>query len=291
MSLKLCVIITLGKILFLFYQENSNQDSSAVNLQEAYDQQLFISVGAALVPVVLAFSFIIFLFYRQRREAHFRQVELAYQLDKSDLEMKALRAQVNPHFIFNCLNSIQHFIHKNESELAENYLTKFSRLIRLVLENSTHTMVPIEDDIKALDLYIQMEQLRLNHSFDYTIDSENIDISDLYIPPLLIQPFVENSIWHGLTNMPENGNVTISLKLKQQVLKCTIEDNGVKVSSQKAIDSIKSKSLGLELIQQRLNLFKGKNDLDYYFTIKDRVGTDGDLIGKCVELILPFEYD
>ncbi|MFA0964528.1 sensor histidine kinase [Roseivirga sp. BDSF3-8] len=239
----------------------------------------------ASVPIVVASFFIVFLLYRQKREAHFRQVQLQTELERADLEMQALRAQVNPHFIFNCLASIQHYIHRHESDLAEGYLVKFSRLIRLVLENSTQAMVPMEDDLEALDLYIQMEQLRLNNSFTYTIDTDGLDTELLYIPPLLIQPFVENAIWHGLAHT-EAGHIRISFRLDGPTLSCFIADDGKPGEGPAPEHAAKNKSMGTALITRRLELYKKLHDRAYHFTMSDLEGQ-----GKQIELTIPHEKD
>ena len=247
---------------------------------------LLVTSLIVLVPVMLAFAFIVFLLYRQKRESHFRQAQLQLELEKSALEMNALRAQVNPHFIFNCLNSIQEFVHKHEAALAEKYLVKFSRLIRLVLENSTYAMVSMEDDLRALELYIQMEQLRLNHAFQYAIDTTGLDLDNLSIPPLLVQPFVENAIWHGLSNRKSDGKLVIRFSLQDDNLVCDVEDNGCPKNNRPNING-KSKSMGLGLIRKRLDLLGRTYKRDYCFTIDDQHGGNG----KRIHIELPFEND
>lgn len=127
----------------------------------------------------------------QKLESERTNAEL--QRQSTELEMQALRAQMNPHFIFNCLSSINRFILKNESEPASDYLTKFSRLIRMVLTNSKKAFISLEDELEMLRLYLEMERLRFQDSFDYNITFKNeIDPENIFIPPLLLQPFAEN---------------------------------------------------------------------------------------------------
>jgi LytS/YehU family sensor histidine kinase len=144
-------------------------------------------------------------------------------------EMQALRAQMSPHFIFNCLNSINRFIVKNESEAASGYLTKFSRLIRMVLNNSQKNIIPLSDELDCLELYIQMERLRLKNFFTYEVKyDDEIEIEEIMIPPLLLQPFVENAIWHGLMHKEEGGaTLNIDIIQKNGVLYFRITDNGI----------------------------------------------------------------
>ncbi len=123
----------------------------------------------ALLPVLVAFSFMVFIFYRAKREAFFKQKEAEFRLNKAELELRALRSQINPHFIFNCLNSIHHYMHRNDMATAGEYLVKFSKLIRYTLETSSVHTVSLTDDLEALEIYIQLERLRLNNSFSYKI--------------------------------------------------------------------------------------------------------------------------
>src|SRR5262249_12876180 len=138
------------------------------------------------------------------------KVELQQKI--SDLEMQALRAQMNPHFIFNCLSSINKFILKNDTDTASDYLTRFSRLIRTVLVNSQLSLTTLNDEIEMLRLYLDMERLRFNETFDYNIIYENtIEPEIIYIPPMLLQPFCENAIWHGL--MPKEGDRKLEISM------------------------------------------------------------------------------
>src|SRR5258706_11541129 len=169
------------------------QDAS-VNLNaliEEQNNQVQRTLLLALIPVVVAFSFIVFVFYRAKREAFFKHREADFKLSIAEGELKALRAQMSPHFIFNCMNSIHHYMHANQNQAAE-YLIKFSQLIRHVLETSSLRMVTLADEIEANRNYIQLEQLRLNHSFEFTIHIDSkIDVNNVQIPPMIIQPFIE----------------------------------------------------------------------------------------------------
>src|SRR5258705_1706085 len=152
----------------------------------------------------------------QQLESEKKQVEL--QRQAVELEMQALRAQMNPHFIFNCLSAINRIILKNESKTASDYLTRFSRLIRMVLINSQKAMIPLEDELQMLRLYLDMERLRFKNSFDYTISFTNaIDAGAVLIPSLLLQPFCENAVWHGLMQKEEQGHLTIELSKRDNI--------------------------------------------------------------------------
>ena len=180
--------------------------------------------------VVIVIAGAVFLFFKLRenriKKEQARQTAINKQI--AEIRMIALRAQMNPHFIFNSLNSIQHFITTQEKEEALNYLSKFSKLIRKILENSRENTVSISNELQLLELYIQLEQLRFSNKFDYhiTVD-EKIDMENTEIPPLLIQPYIENAILHGLINKNGKGDLWLSLERNNGFLNCKIEDNGI----------------------------------------------------------------
>ncbi len=247
------------------------------------------TVFFAMIPVVVAFSFIVFILYRARREAYFREKETAFKLDISELELKVLRTQINPHFIFNCLNSIHHFMHRNNLPAASEYLIKFSRLIRYVLETSYDRMIPLADEVGALRLYMELEQLRTNGSFTFQIEvDKGIDPDAVYVPPLLIQPFVENAIWHGLSPQVKAGVITVSIEMTGEMLRCTIRDNGRPSESKEPYDLahfVKRNSRGMSLIQSRLDMINRLYKTNSGFTLERPAMEDG----TRVTLTLPYE--
>jgi hypothetical protein len=194
-----------------------------------------------------------------------RVIEKERKLGKErELEMQALRAQMNPHFIFNCLNSINHFVLKNETEAASDYLTKFSRLIRTVLNNSKRSMVSLEEELEMLQLYLEMEKLRFKNIFTYNIHLyKQVEPKQISIPPLLFQPFAENAVWHGLMHKKDPGRLDIHLKIDKDLLICIIEDNGVGRSFALASESKyvkKGKSMGIQITRDRLALINGNGN-------------------------------
>ncbi|MEO5572373.1 MAG: tetratricopeptide repeat protein, partial [Bacteroidia bacterium] len=181
------------------------EKKDAIAKQELEKQKLLRNSIAGGAGVVVLSSIFSFFFYKRKRDAvekqqkaEQKQKETSLSLQVSETEMKALRSQMNPHFIFNALQSIQTFLLSNKSEDANTYLLKFSKLMRLVLENSQHSEVSLKEDMQALELYMQLESIRLAHPFtyDFHID-ESVDVEETTIPPLILQPFVENAIWHG----------------------------------------------------------------------------------------------
>jgi histidine kinase/tetratricopeptide repeat protein len=226
-------------------------------------------------------------------ESDNRHIEL--QKQSAELEMQALRAQMNPHFIFNSLSSINHFILKNESKTASNYLTRFSRLIRMVLINSQKPLITLEDELQMLELYLEMERLRFKNSFDYSITFLNtIDSDNILVPPLLLQPFCENAIWHGLMHLPAfrpgkegQGRLDIQLAMENNILNCTITDNGIgreKAEEMKSKSAEKEKSMGLRITQGRLNLLNQEKGIHTSYNIEDLKDAHGSASGTRVNL-------
>ena len=206
----------------------------------------------------------------------------------SELEMQALRAQMNPHFIFNCLSSINRFILKNESKIASNYLTRFSRLMRMVLNNSQKPLIALDDELEMLELYLEMERLRFKNSFDYGITFLNkVESDNIFIPPLLLQPFCENAIWHGLMHKEGTGRLDIELSMQDNILNCIVTDNGVgreKAEEMKSKTAEKEKSMGLQITTERLALLNREKGLHTFYEIEDLKDNIGNAAGTKVTL-------
>ncbi|MFT3705424.1 MAG: tetratricopeptide repeat protein [Agriterribacter sp.] len=226
------------------------------------------------IIVLLAAAVTGYILYKRKRDAEEQQKEAEFKVQVTDTEMKALRAQMNPHFIFNSLNSIADYITKNDISAADVYLTKFSRLMRLILENSDKKEVPLEDDLHALELYIQLEAKRLNNKFTYEIKIDPaIDKETTLVPPLLLQPFVENSIWHGFAQKKGNGKLMISIVKENDMINCMVEDNGI--GRQKSGElkngsaNQKGKSLGMKITTERIQILNQTKKTNAGVTIHD----------------------
>ena len=212
-----------------------------------------------LIGLVIA-AVIIYGFYRFRIAQVRKEEKLKTEFNKklAEVEMTALRAQMNPHFLFNCLNSINRYIVKSDPETASGYLTKFSRLIRLILQNSKSATVPLESELEALKLYIEMEEMRFDNQFDYKIQvGKNIEPQYVAVPPMILQPYVENAIWHGLMHKEDKGSLLIDLSLEEKWLRCVIEDNGIgrqKAQDLKSKSATRKKSMGMKITSDRLSL-------------------------------------
>jgi ligand-binding sensor domain-containing protein len=204
-------------------------------------------------------------------------------------ERKALRAQINPHFIFNVLNSIQYYIQDNEPLVASRHLSKFAKLMRMILENSKSSALPIADELESLKLYMDLEILRTEYKFDYEIViDESIDVNECQIPPMLIQPFIENSIRHGIIPNDKNGRILLDLKLENEVIICAIEDDGVGINStKKNKEDSDHVSSGMQITGDRLEILNMKRDNKMNFSIVD-LESEGRQ-GTRVEIHIPLE--
>lgn len=213
------------------------------------------------------------------------------QLSKARLE--ALRSQMNPHFIFNSLNAIQECILTNKVDSAYEYLSKFSRLQRMVLNNSSKESIPFSSELEMLQLYLSLESLRFNQSFTYRIEvDESIDTDDLTVPSMLIQPYVENAIWHGLRNKTGDKFLSIICKEEGGVLVITIDDNGIgrkeaAVIKAKKLGSAQLESKGTVLTELRMSLLSAKYKANIYVNTVDKVDEQQKASGTTVIIILP----
>ncbi len=209
----------------------------------------------------------------------------------SEITQANLRQQMNPHFIFNTLNSIQYYMYQHDKLATNNYLTKFSSLMRKVLENSQHTSVPLQDELDALNLYLELECLRFKDKFDYEINiDEDIDPILFRIPTMLIQPYVENSICHGLMPREGKGFVKIEMRLEKDYIKCTIEDNGIgrKASSERKMKrEANHNSLGTQIVSSRLDLVNTLYGTSLKTTYADLKNENGEPEGTRVEIHIP----
>ncbi|WP_020607056.1 two-component regulator propeller domain-containing protein [Spirosoma spitsbergense] len=220
------------------------------------------------------------------------------QHEKSDLreriaasEMKALRSQMNPHFLYNSLNSIRLFILQHDSDNADHYLVKFSRLMRLILENSRQEWVTLASELDQLHLYLELEQLRFDNTFDFFIDTDPaIDQESVSIPPMIIQPYVENSILHGMAHKQGRGQISVRITPAGEGLECRVEDDGVgrkKAAELKSKMASSHKSMGLQVTQERLNLISQRDGKETRIMVIDTVDAQNRPTGTTVVIPLP----
>ncbi len=255
----------------------------ALQAAEAKRQSLLKKVvlaGAGLMVVLLGGAVLV---YNRRKKARFDKKVM-------EVEMSALRTQMNPHFISNALHSINKYVMENDRQNASGYLTKFASLMRLILEHSREQEVPLKEDLQALELYLQLEALRFNNSFTYHIEIDpQIDPENTLVPPMLLQPFAENAILHGLPDK-EKGVIRIQVRKLNDMICCVIEDNGTGGEHGKTTaDGKTRKSLGRKIIQERLSIINRlKKAKATVSTVQLKDDADRPT-GLRVELFLPFE--
>ena len=253
-------------------------------------QTWFFRIGAALLLFFMIWIFI-FLRVRHIRKKHKMEKKvLLIEKQLFDIQQKALRLQMNPHFIFNSLNSIQSYVLSNDVDLAVNYLGRFSQLMRLILSNSRESVVSLADELLAIQHYLEIEKLRFEEKFTYSVivDPE-IDDEFTGVPPMIIQPYIENAIIHGLNHKPTPGHLTISFKQKGSLLLCSIEDNGVgraKATDIKRRSGLNSKSRGMMITKERLEILSEKSDEKFSVKVIDLKDKSGVPAGTRVELLI-----
>ncbi len=229
---------------------NTSQKIS-LKLQREKLVKNFVIVGSIIGLVALI---TIFYLYKRRRDAIQIQKDLLNKAKITETEMKLLRLQLNPHFLFNSLNSIADYIQKNNTEKADYYLAKFAKLMRSTLESSEVKEITLKEELNMAELYIQLESMRLVNKVSFELNvSEEINAEEVIVPPLILQPFIENSIWHGLSKKEGDGLISIEVKKEDNMLTIYVEDNGVgrKVEGNKISDR---KSFGLGLTKERIEL-------------------------------------
>jgi ligand-binding sensor domain-containing protein len=264
---------------------------SIVILPPWWDTTLFRVIFGALVFAVL-WSFIYWRIRVIKRKHEVEKRVLAIEKELFDVQQKALQLQMNPHFIFNSLNAIQSFVIANDTDKAIHYLSKFSQLMRLILTNSRETSIPVRDEIKALAHYMDIERLRFDNKFDYSIEvDKNIDQEFMEIPPMVIQPFIENAILHGLVHKPGKGHISLEMRLSDSFIFCTIEDDGIgreKAQEIKDNSGIRRESRGMLITRERLEILNKQNKEKFAVNIVDLYDEGGDPAGTRVELNILF---
>ncbi|HTQ27080.1 MAG TPA: histidine kinase [Puia sp.] len=267
----------------IFAGNFTNTDVLSILVEPHWYQSTWFRLSSLLLAVLFIIFFVRYRISVIRKEAAFKE-------KIKEVEMTALRAQMNPHFIFNSLNSIENFIMQNEKRLASDYLNKFARLIRMILESSRKQVVPLAKDMDAIRLYVELEQLRFNHTFRYVtdIDQPLLD-GDYRVPPLLIQPFVENAIVHGLAPSDRKDLfLRIAVKLRGEYVHYCIENNGIgREESMSYADQHKAhESLGLQITRERIEVINRQQGASNLLEISDLYDEAGNPCGTKVLLTI-----
>lgn len=217
---------------------------------------------------------------------------LTLKKEVAEYEQKALHLQMNPHFVFNCLSSISSFIVQNGTDSALKYLSKFSKLMRLTLEYSKGSLIPIDKEIESLQNYLELEQLRFHDKFKFEIRSSEKVEFNMGLPPLLIQPFVENAILHGVVPKDGNGKIDVDFDVQDGKLVCTISDNGIGLSESRSLkeNSVTAhKSMALEITKKRLEIMEAITSKSAQIEITELINS-AKQTGTKVTLRLPIQY-
>ena len=238
---------------------------------------------------VVLVLFIASIFFLQKRNKQKQQKAVEKVLTEKklgELEMQALKAQINPHFVFNCLNSIKGFIYDRDFKQADKYLDKFSELLRSTLDNSSSAIITLQDEISYLDNYLQLEKLRFEDRFEYLIEvDKGVDIKEALVPAMLLQPYVENAIRHGIGHLEtRRGMISIRVKKEGKQLVCEIEDNGVGREKAFALRSemhTEYQSRGMQLSKRRAELYGIEQN------IIDKIDEMGNAAGTKIVLMIP----
>jgi LytS/YehU family sensor histidine kinase len=235
--------------------------------------------------MVVLMAFVIYLGFRFLLNSSRRSALARARI--SELERSALQAQMNPHFIFNSLNSIQSYIANNENDKANRFLAKFSRLIRANLNNSIAGKISLEEEIEAVTHYLELEKMRFKEKFDYDITlDEDIDPRQIHLPPMLIQPYLENAIIHGLSQTRTQGKISLYYLQIGKYLVVTVTDNGIGIEQSKKLKEGQQslhKSVGMTITQKRLEMLDEGNH-DQKVKVEDVKDRKGQVIGTKVEV-------
>jgi ligand-binding sensor domain-containing protein len=238
----------------------------------------------AIIAILLTLAYIS---YRTRQ----LRIKHLLQNDISKYKQQALIRQMDPHFVFNTLNSIQAFVMRNDSIASTVYLSKFSRLMRLILNNSQKQEVLLADEIDALNLYMELESMRFKEKFEYCIDCDpDLETELINIPAFIVQPLVENAIWHGILRLDKQGSIKVNFLKDGEHLICTVEDNGIgriKSQSFKSEQEKMNRSIGISIVETRLNLLSSYYGLKLKINFEDLYSKNHEPSGTRVSLNLP----
>jgi tetratricopeptide (TPR) repeat protein len=265
---------------------HTKDEASKLKQQRQY---LYAGIGALVLLAAVGF-----VMYRLRQHRKAALIKTEFEKQVAEMEMQALRAQMNPHFIFNCLNSINRYIVKSDSVTASGYLTKFSKLIRLILDHSASGLISLASEKQTLLLYMEMESLRFSGRFSYevTIDPA-LDPDTILIPAMLIQPYIENAIWHGLMHKESGGKVSVRFGYHDAaMLQVVVEDDGIgreQAALLKSRNALKHKSHGMRITGDRLRIVSEQQGTEASLRIDDLKDSQGNACGTRISLVIPYE--
>jgi tetratricopeptide (TPR) repeat protein len=255
------LLSTMEELETKYQTEKKEQEIELLTAENQIKQQQVLVFVALSIVALLILAVAVLLSYKKRRQQQLQQLSLRQQL---------LRSQMNPHFLFNALGSIQNFMYKNETKKAAGYLGNFARLTRSILEHSAEEFVSLYDEIEMLRNYIELEKMRLSGKFDYEIEiDENIETEFVNVPPMLLQPFVENAIKHGFKKMESGGFLSLKFKEKEDVIYVEMLDNGVGIEMASKQKSGTHRSMSMQIFDERRKVLARKTKRNIECKITD----------------------
>jgi two-component sensor histidine kinase len=264
---------------------NPNPVSTELFIKKPFWQTVTFIVSSGLLVLLILFLIIKYIVHNLKQKHVLVSKQLLFEKQLLELEHKALRLQMNPHFIFNAINAIKGYYASGEVANAKNYIGTFSALMRLMLETGNDTSISLNNELCILDYYLQLFALRYENRFKYEIVTNlQTPASQMYIPIMMLQPFVENAVVHGIASIKENGWIKIEMTQKNETLFCTIEDNGIGRKKAATMNAEKiHHSKGIEITEQRLKIIGDKSAI----SIIDKVDEQGVALGTLVKIDLP----
>jgi tetratricopeptide (TPR) repeat protein len=282
--------------ILAFNEQVREKEQQKADAKKAAKDRMVLIISSILFAIV---SSLIWFRIRQLRlkyktileQKEAEKLKVKYEKQMLELEAKALRAQMNPHFIFNCMNSIKALVQQKQEDKAVNYLTTFSKLIRTIFQNSDKREITLFDEMETCKLYTQLESMRFGKKFSYHFNiDETIDLKSVQVPALIIQPFIENAIWHGIMPKEEGGSLSVSISRSEEKVACIIDDDGIgrEMSKQNKfkVEQSTHQSKGVHLTQSRLDLNNSLNQRNASLEIIDKKDADGKSSGT--KIILTF---
>ncbi len=273
-------VTTINKNIGVLEKDKEITAQVIAGLKKDKENQRYLIYALVLILLVITISSYLLV-------KNIRQKKMANQI----LALKSLRSQMNPHFIFNALNSVNSFISANDQKTANKYLGDFSKLMRSVLENSQKDFVPLSEEIEVLKLYMKLEHFRFSNKFDYTFEVDEEMVVDQYkVPPMLVQPYIENAVWHGLRYKDDKGMLKVRVSAEQNHLKVLIEDDGIgrkKSQALKTKNQKQNESMALKNIETRLHIINELYKTNLKVNIEDANKQNGE--GTIVTILIPFQ--
>lgn len=261
-------------------------DESPATFNFKIEKPLWLKPWFIALESILVLGGIVFLFFYLTRRVRAKE---SIRRQMNELKLQSLRSQMNPHFLFNSLNSIQHYINNNEKRSANRYLTKFATLMRAILEQSRKQYVKVDEEVSWLKLYLDLETMRFEDRFNYEFEvSDEVKMANPKLPPMMLQPFIENALLHGFVDLPVKGHIKVSLKIKDNQLLCTIADNGIGLekSMEKKQRQSGHNSAAMKITNTRIETLQKHLNAKIKVLVKPNQ-PNSQYPGTCVEIYLP----